>query len=213
MAASGEESARRQTALVNRSFRRIRSGDSLCDVAVIPCSTWSSDQRGTRSSTKCCIDRMYPSVTRRWTARATGQDIRIRELAGRENAVIAKTTVPSSEMLAMNASSPSSGCPGSVPYANPHRPGSSTISMTRQGAAIALRGGADGDDHCRTGSDLCPLRQHPDAGDAVRPPHLEPLDRTIERLGPATEHDLVMIVAIPERMLAGQGRRRFGVRG
>jgi hypothetical protein len=80
--------------------------------------------------------------------------------------------------------------------------------MTRQGAAIALRGGADGDDHCRTGSDLCPLRQHPDAGDAVRPPHLEPLDRTIERLGPATEHDLVMIVAIPERMLAGQGRRR-----
>lgn len=41
-------------------------------------------------------------------------------------------------MLTRNASSPHSGCPGSVPYAKPIRSGSSTVHTTRQG--ITSRG-------------------------------------------------------------------------
>ncbi len=52
---------------------------------------------------------------RRWMIRPAGPAARASSVAGRENAVMVKVTVPSACRSMTKASSPLSGCPGSVP--------------------------------------------------------------------------------------------------
>ncbi|GAB2605387.1 hypothetical protein GCM10027168_42830 [Streptomyces capparidis] len=54
--------------------------------------------------------------------------------AGRLNAVTVSVTAPDPSSSTRNASSPRSGCPGSVPYAQPARRSSSRVHTTSHGA-------------------------------------------------------------------------------
>ena len=78
--------------------------------------------------------RRYLWVVLFWTARATGDPSRTRSSEGREKAVISNTVRSSEVRETMDASSPCSGWPGSVPYAKPWRSVSSMMYTMRTGA-------------------------------------------------------------------------------